>query len=262
MPRARKKIFFNVIFIINCFLSTVTYAKSWQTIEPGMDYIDLRYQSLSQWSHIHAFRIDLQKMQLSVFMAKDLPDHYASAQTFRNYAHGLLAINGGFFNPNKTPLGLRIRDNEVLNPLRPISWWGVFYIKQRQAMITTPNAFQAQKNIEFAIQTGPRLLIDGQIPSLRPGYANRSALGIDAKGRVIVVVTENLPIATTDFAHILKNPPFNCSNALNLDGGSSSQLYAKMSDFKLDVPGFSQVSDAIIVKRRIHTNLSAPRGIV
>jgi len=250
------------MLIITCFLSTIVYAKSWQSIEPGMDYIDIRYQSLSQWSHIHAFRIDLQKMQLSVCMAKDLPVHDASAQAFRQYAHGLLAINGGFFNPSKTPLGLRIRDNEVLNPLRPISWWGVFYIKQRQAKITTPNSFRSKKNIEFAIQTGPRLLVDGQIPHLRPGYANRSALGIDAEGRVIVVVTENLPIATTDFARILKNPPFNCNDALNLDGGSSSQLYAKMPDFKLDVPGFAQVSDAIIVKRRIHTNLSAPQGIV
>ncbi len=249
MSRARKKNFF--IFFLACWLlNTLTYAKSWQVIEPGVAYLDLRYQSLSQWSHIHAFRVDLQKMQLSVLMAKDLPVHYASAQAFRQHGKGLIAINGGFFNPNKTPLGLRISDKQILNPLKRISWWGVFFIKNQHAFITTPFEFHAKKNIEFAIQSGPRLLVAGQIPTLRPGYANRSALGIDAKGSVIIVVTENLPIPTTDFAQILKAPPFNCTDALNLDGGSSSQLYAIMPNFKLDVPGFSQVSDAIVVNRR------------
>lgn len=249
MSRARKKIYLS-FFLICWLLNPMAYAKSWQPIEPGMEYVDIRYQSLSQWSHIHAFRIDLQKMRLSVFMAKDLPEHYASVQAFRQHEHGLLAINGGFFNPNKTPLGLRISDKQILNPLRRISWWGVFFIQKQHAAITTPFEFHAKKNIEFAIQSGPRLLVAGQIPTLRPGYANRSALGIDDKGRVIILVTENLPIATTDFARILKAPPFRCVDALNLDGGSSSQLYAKMPHFKLDVPGFSQVSDAIIVKRR------------
>ena len=92
--------------------------------------------------------------------------------------------------------------------------------------------------------------MNGQVPTLRPGLANRSALGIDKHGKVIVVVTENLPISTSDLAHILAAPPLNCVDALNLDGGSSSQLYAKIDRFKLDVPGFSQVSDAIVVKRR------------
>lgn len=249
MSRARKKIYLS-FFLICWLLNSIAHAKSWQPIEPGMEYFDLRYQSLSQWSHIHAFRIDLQKMHLSVLMAKDLPEHDAFVPTFRHYSHGLIAINGGFFNPNKTPLGLRISDKQILNPLRRISWWGVFFIQEQHAAISTPFEFHAKKNVEFAIQSGPRLLVAGQIPTLRPGYANRSALGIDDKGRVIIMVTENLPIATTDFARILKAPPFRCVDALNLDGGSSSQLYAKMPHFKLNVPGFSQVSDAIIVKRR------------
>lgn len=249
MVRARKKTLF--ILFLSCWLfSTAIYAASWQAIVSGIDYVDIRYRSVSQWSHIHAFRIDLAAMQLAVVLAQDLPQHYASAQAFKQYGHGLIAINGGFFNPNKTPLGLRISDKHVLNPMRPISWWGVFSIKNHHASITTPYEFRTTKDSDFAIQSGPRLLVAGQIPHLKPGYANRSALGIDTKGHVIMVVTENLPISTTDFASILKAPPLNCVDALNLDGGSSSQLYAKVQDFKLDIPGFSQVSDAIIVKNR------------
>lgn len=249
MLRARKKIIFSLF--LSCWLFTaLAYAKTWQNLTPGIEYLDLSYRSLSQWSHIHVFRVDLQNMQLSLFLAKNLPQHYASAQEFRRYGHSLLAINGGFFNPDKTPLGLRISEKQVLNPLRHISWWGVFLIAKQHAMIVSPYDFHYKKNIEFAIQSGPRLLIGGQIPHLRPGYANRSALGIDAQGKVLMVVTENLPISTTSLAQILKDPPLNCVDALNLDGGSSSQLYAKIGNFNLDVPGFSHVSDAVLVKSR------------
>jgi exopolysaccharide biosynthesis protein len=41
-----------------------------------------------------------------------------------------------------------------------------------------------------------------------------------------------------------------CLSALNLDGGSSSQLYASMDDFVIDIPGFSRVADAIVVRPR------------
>lgn len=249
MLRARKKILFS-LFLSCWFLSPLVHAKSWQPLVPGLEYLDLRYRSLSQWSHIHAFRVNLQVLKLSIVMAKDIPEPFASAQTFRHYGHGLLAINGGFFNPNKTSLGLRISDNHVISPLRRISWWGVFYINKHHAMISNPFDFHLKKNIEFAVQSGPRLIVDGKIPPLRVGFANRSALGIDQQGRVIVVATKNLPISTTDLANILKAPPFNCVDALNLDGGSSTQLDAEADRFKLNVQGFSQVSDAIIVNRR------------
>lgn len=249
MLRARKKIIFNLFFSY-WLLSTLAYASTWQSLAPGIEYLDLRYRSLSQWSHIHIFRIDLQTTKLSLILAKNLPQNYASAQEFRQYGHGLLAINGGFFNPDKTPLGLRINNEQILNPLRRISWWGVFLITKQHAMITSPYDFHYKKNIEFAIQSGPRLLVGGQIPHLRPGYANRSALGIDAQGKVLIVVTENMPISTTSLAQVLKDPPLRCVDALNLDGGSSSQLYAKINAFNLDVHGFSQVSDAVLVKPR------------
>ena len=259
MLRARKKTRFvkhsfswwhRGLFLFCCLFSATIFAKTWETLAPGMEYIDLRYHSISQWSHIHVFRIDLQTMRLSLVLAKNLPHHYASAQEFRRYGHGLLAINGGFFSPDKMPLGLRISDKQVLNPIRHISWWGVFLVTKQHAMITAPYDFQYKKNIEFAIQSGPRLLIAGQIPHLRPGYANRSALGLDAQGRVLILVTENLPLTTNSLAQIMKNSPLSCIDALNLDGGSSSQLYAKINDFNLDVAGFSQVSDAVLVKRR------------
>ncbi|HVT62109.1 MAG TPA: phosphodiester glycosidase family protein [Legionellaceae bacterium] len=247
MLSARKKIYVYYMLLFG-LMANLAYGSPWQKIKPGLEYCDLNPQSLSQWSHIHAFRIDLNQYELKIVLAKDLPQPYASAQTYHHYGQALIAINGGFFNPNKTPLGLRISNYQLLNPLRPISWWGIFSIKNHTASITSPYDFHSERNINFAIQTGPRLIISGRIPLLKTGFANRSALGITATGKVIMLVTENLPMTTTDLAKTMKQPPLNCIDALNLDGGSSSQLYAKIGHFRLDVPGFTQVSDAIIVK--------------
>ena len=42
--------------------------------------------------------------------------------------------------------------------------------------------------------------------------------------------------------------PISAVDALNLDGGSSTQLYVNAPMLKLDVHGFSMVPDAILVK--------------
>jgi hypothetical protein len=41
-----------------------------------------------------------------------------------------------------------------------------------------------------------------------------------------------------------------CTDALNLDGGSSTQLYANVRLFKINVPGINAITDAILVVPR------------
>jgi len=225
-------------------------SSGWRQLDKGIEYQDLDRSYLTPWSHIHAFRINLQSSQLGLVMAKDLAGQHASATEYAEHSNALITINGGFFDKNYQALGLRISNGKQHSPLKKISWWGVFYVKNNKAYVSGVRQFSADKNIDFAVQSGPRLLINGQIPSLKPGRAERSALGITKDGQVIILVTDNSPISTGELADILKAPPLNCVNALNLDGGSSSQLHAKIQSFGLDVHGFSNVSDAIIVKAR------------
>ena len=166
-------------------------------------------------------------------MANFLSQQHASVDEIAHFSKALVTINGGFFDHNHHPLGLRIGSQQQYNPLKRISWWGVFYIKDKKPYLSGLNNYKSNEHIDFAVQSGPRLLIHGRIPSLKPGRAERSALGISPDGRVIILVTENAPMTTT---------------ALNLDGGSSSQLYADIGSLQLNVHGFSNVSDAIVVK--------------
>ncbi|KTD16485.1 phosphodiester glycosidase family protein [Legionella jordanis] len=244
-----KKLLPLLVFLLT-FSSCPLANSEWRSLAPGIEYQDLDGNFLTPWSHIHAFRIDLKKNHLSIVTASELARDHASVNEYAQFSHALLAINGGFFDNNFKPLGLRIYNKRQKAPLKNISWWGVFYIKNHKPYLTSANQFRANNQIDFAIQSGPRLLVNNRIPPLKAGRAERSALGITHDGRVIILVTDNLPLSTTELAQLMKAAPLNCQNALNLDGGSSSQLRAQLDSFQLEVHGFSNVSDAIIVKAR------------
>ncbi|MFC3907904.1 phosphodiester glycosidase family protein [Legionella dresdenensis] len=238
-----------IVFLLNFALA----ATSWRTLSKGLEYRDIDRSYITPWSHIHTFRIDLNANKLSSIMAKDLALKHASADEYAKHSKALISINGGFFDEEFHPLGLRITDSHLQSPMKQISWWGVFYTRNNKAHVVAARQFKRDKQINFAIQSGPRLLINGRIPPLKPGRAERSALGVTADGKVILLVTDNSPLSTTELAQIMKAAPLNCMNAINLDGGSSSQLRAQIDKFHLNVHGFSNVSDAVVV-----TPLSLP----
>ncbi len=237
-------------FCILLFLTTHVFASPWRELAPGIEYTDLNASLLVPWSHIHVFRVDLNKNKLDLVMANDLSLHNAPVDAFAHHSKALIAINGGFFDQNYHPLGLRIGNQHQHSPLKRISWWGIFSVKDHTPHISSLSQYTNNNQVEFAIQSGPRLLVKGKIPALRPGFAERSALGITPDNHVIILVTNNSPLTTTSLAELMNASPLNCVDAINLDGGSSSQLSANMGLFQINVHGFSNVSDAVVVKHR------------
>lgn len=235
-----------LLFISNSLQAQVS--EDWRQLAKGIEYQDLGNSLLKPWSHIHVFRINPKDHQFSLVFADALSQKNASIDEYAHYSKPLLALNGGFFDQQYKPLGLRITNNKQKSPMKRISWWGVFYIQNNKPAVSSIHHFYKNSNINFAVQSGPRLLINGRIPSLKPGSAQRSALGITKDNKIIVLVTDNASMTTTELAQLFKAPPLSCSNALNLDGGNSTQLYANIDGFKINVHGFSNISDAIILK--------------
>lgn len=245
-----KRVLAPALFLFMLLSTLPVMANNWLEAAQGIEYVDLGVNLLTPWSHIHVFRIDLKENQLGLVMANALSKPHASTEEFAQHSKALLAINGGFFDRNYNSLGLRISNQQQHSPLKRISWWGIFYTKNQKPFLSSIKKYEGEQQADFAVQSGPRLLVNGRIPSLKIGRAERSALGISPDGRVIILVTENTPMTTTALAELMRSPPLNCKDALNLDGGNSSQLYASMDSFQLNVHGFSNVSDAIIVKSR------------
>lgn len=238
-----------------CLTSTVAIAKStqWQNLAKGVDYTVINYEQPYVTSKIHALRIDPKLYTFHIINASHIERKAGLAATFAKISNSLITINGGFFNPDYEPLGLRISGGRVLTPFKSISWWGIFTIKDKQPAIITPSQFEPAKQYEFAIQAGPRLLTDGKIiPKLKDIADSRSALCITYNQQVIIVVTEHLPLTTTALASKIRLPESQgglaCKDALNLDGGHSSQLYANIGDKVINVPNLSPIADVIAVR--------------
>jgi uncharacterized protein YigE (DUF2233 family) len=256
MPRQTKKpihFSFKAIFLVCLsliFMPTVN-ASPWKELAPGIEYRDLSPNPMMPWAHIHAFRIDLKKQKLDLVTASDLSRPHASVEEMARHSNALIAINGGFFDEKYHSLGLRIGHGHHYSPLKPISWWGVFYTTRNKPYLTRASQYQAKsRSVDFAIQSGPRLLISGKIPKLKPAIAERTALGITKKDKVILLITEHAAMTTTALAKRMKAFPLYCEDALNLDGGSSTQIYANVGNLHLNTVGALGVSDAVIVKPR------------
>jgi uncharacterized protein YigE (DUF2233 family) len=255
MPQPKIGVIMRLFIFCLLLITTITSnaATVWQNLAPGIDYTSI---SLNEPMHgaVHAFRIDPTQYSLSLANARDYGMGTSNVGMLALRSQALVAINGGFFDPLHNPLGLRVQNGKQLNPIRPISWWGIFSMHNHRATITAQKYFAENTPADFAIQSGPRLVVNGNIPKLKDNYDARSALAIDRQGNVIIAITENAAITTSQFARILQASTsadgLNCYNALNLDGGNSSQLFAQVGKFNLLIPSFNNVVDAVVVLPR------------
>lgn len=143
----------------------------------------------------------------------------------------LFAMNGGMYKTDNSPLGLYIEDGQTFMPLnesnepgitgnfymRPN---GVFYITMKnQAVICKTEQFDKKAKIKYATQSGPMLIIDGQIhPAFKRGSKNlniRNGVGILPDGSVLFAMSKT-GINFYDLALYFKS--MGCTNALYLDG--------------------------------------------
>ena len=104
------------------------------------------------------------------------------------------------------------------------------------------------------MQCGPRLVVKGEVTRLKKQYARRSCVGLDGVGRILLVATDGSTMDATYLARVLAAPEeksgLGCRDAMNLDGGGSTQLYVGYRGFRLDLRGAWPVPDGLGVFAR------------
>jgi exopolysaccharide biosynthesis protein len=163
----------------------------------------------------------------------------------------LAGVNGGYFDENFAPLGLRIANGQMIAPLqRARLITGVLTASPRGVQIVRSREFSRRLGVTAAIQCGPFLVDRGQpISGLNDSHrARRSFAATTNSSRALVGVCSGVSLAelakilaTTSLAEDLK-----IERALNLDGGSSTGFwFARENGTVFSIPEQKSVRDFV-----------------
>ena len=238
-----------------CSRSETTPRLQWHLLAQGFEYAraNRAVQADEPAITVHWLRLDPSKVTLEVVQAPtDLAKPLGDAVAFRRKVGGLAAINGGYFDPQWRPLGLLVSQGKELSKLRKVDH-GVFALAGNRASVQHAKAWQPPEGLEFAVECGPRLLVDGLPLTFRPGLARRVALGIDKEGRVVIGVTEGV-LTLKAWAELLEMSADHGGpallQALTLAGGSSTMLDVVAGGLTASVRSAVQVPVGIAVVAR------------
>lgn len=152
------------------------------------------------------------------------------------------AMNAGMYNEKFAPIGYTVIEGDEKRALNLKEGGGNFHLLPNGVMwwdklgdvhITESHAFDEQvKNDEakpwYATQSGPMLVINNEIhPQFNPDSTSlkiRNGAGV-CNDDSIKFVTSEMPVTFHQFATLFKDE-LHCPNALFLDGGIASALYA------------------------------------
>jgi hypothetical protein len=145
-------------------------------------------------------------------------------------------------------MGLAIDRGRAVGGRRLAKWAG-FVVERGRPRIVPASGLADVLGAELVVQGFPRLVVDGAIPKLKPQRALRTVLCV-ADARVVLLVT-TVRVDATELARFLAAPAadggLGCRDALNLDGGGSTQLAARWGDFEARVDGAWGVPNALVV---------------
>ncbi len=215
---------------------------SWNAPVKGVEYREACVDGEGSGSErfLKMLRIDQDLMKVRILYAHD---YGATAMTVKELAEksgAVAAINGGYFDEYDKPLGyLKVKGREINDYIAtPLIYSGVFSVKNGKATIFHRDTFHPL-SCDEALQAGPRLIYDGILTTgvdRTIDYkkeARRAGIAIDKKGRVVAFITSpsSAEINWKDLRTFLMRKEneggIEPRDVMNLDGGSSTQLYIK-----------------------------------
>lgn len=190
-------------------------------------------------------RFDLREESLRLFSLDQSGEPYGS---FRALADTLseadlelvFAMNAGMYGEDLKPIGLYVEDGVRLKKANRRDGPGNFHLKpngvffidgERGGVMETEAFLAAGLQPRYASQSGPMLVIDGQIhPKFSfdgTSYQRRNGVGSPGPHRLVFAISEG-PVNFHSFARLFRDH-LDCPNALFLDGSISSLHAAELS---------------------------------
>ncbi|WP_386821367.1 phosphodiester glycosidase family protein [Luteolibacter algae] len=187
----------------------------------------IQFEGVSYDSRTHLLKV--------IDQANGPGSRFADSASVAHATNALLAINAGFFTPEGAPLGLVISEGKISGGWNSASSLGsgIYRISSAgAASISRRSSRSAVESSKELLQAGPLLVENGKtIGGLDPEKsAVRSILLSDGGTRWWIGRTSSCSLAALGSALGSGSPaPWNVRQALNLDGGRSTDLYISSS---------------------------------
>jgi hypothetical protein len=242
--------------VVLLFTVAATAQAEWKILsvesEPGLPGFEHRHVVVENAAAGQRVAVDV-----AVFSAKstalrviDNPDGQSLGAAMKR-EKCVCGLNGGYFDAEFKPIGLRVADGTTFSPLRRARLITGILLQSDQGIdVVRVSEFSRRKKIVAAIQSGP-FLVEGnkRIRGLNDSQlARRTFAGIATNDRALLGVCSDLSLA--ELANILATAPIAADSkirrAMNLDGGSSSAFwFAREDSSAFSISGRKPVRDFV-----------------
>lgn len=215
-------------------------AAKWRPLGKGIEELVVKD---AQTANLHVYRLPQAAVKMRV-LEQSSPTGSA-AEDVGKAAKVALAINGGFWwikdDGSIAPNGLLVVDGQKRAPSKRCSvCGGVLYADKTGLHLERSGPAVPGKGIEAALQSGPVLVAPGgKIGIRKPGgpEAGRSAVCLAGDSIYVFAIFNSLTMQET--AQLLAAPAaeggFGCERAVNLDGGTSTQVYVGLAGHEASI---------------------------
>ena len=180
-----------------------------------------------------SYIVNPKKQNLEFFWKNEKGENFKNAENLISWLKSknkklLFSTNGGMYKKDNSPQGLFIENKIVKSEIDTSNGNGNFYLKpngvfylttDKNPMICKTEDFVNNGKIKYATQSGPMLVIDGEIhTAFKKNSTNlniRNGVGILPNNQIVFAISKK-EINFYDFAEYFKN--LGCKNALYLDG--------------------------------------------
>jgi uncharacterized protein YigE (DUF2233 family) len=211
----------------------------WRALEPGLEFATLHGEPYCRRGSaaIAALRVDPRRYRLEVRHYSDEPEGQPlDVVEWRRRSGAIAAFNAGQYYPDYTYMGLLVSGGRVISSRR--------HPEYQAALVAEP----ARRGAEARVLDLSRERLEpgdwGEVAQsfmlfdrdgalrVRRGerVANRTVVGEDRHGRILVVTTEG-GYRLWELAELLRDGPLGMRHAMSMDGGSEAKLCVSASDF-------------------------------
>ena len=233
-----------IILILLFFLGSARSSNSsiWHNKAKGISFASIKLSYGEPDEFLSFIRIDPKIYRAKVLSAKKFGNQSLTVKEIAEKSGAVAVINASYFDENEEPLGYLKINGKVHNDYiaEPIIYSGIITVTNGKIDILHRSNFKSE-NCDEAVQIGPRLIsnqketqgIKNTIDYKKK--ARRAGMAVDKNGNILLFKTSKA-IASWEqiILTIMSNPSLNIVEAINLDGGSSTQIYVKSGSFEFN----------------------------